>query len=51
MGYNFQKNIVFLSLRINFVLANNSADPYEMLLYVAFHLVFHCLPKYPFRSF
>ena len=28
-GFNFQKNIAFLSLKINFVLAN-SVDPDEM---------------------
>ena len=44
------KNIVFLSLKIDFVLAN-SADPDEMLHYAAFHLGLHCLPKYPFRGF
>ena len=36
-GYDFQKNIVFLSLKIDFDLAN-SADPDEMPHYVAFHL-------------
>ena len=36
--------IVFLSLKINFVLAK-SADPDEMLHYAAFHLGLHCLPK------
>ena len=25
----------------------NSEDPDEMQLYAAFHLSFHCLPKYP----
>ena len=40
------KNIVFLSLRIDFVLAN-SADPDEMPHYVAFHQGLHCLSKYP----
>ena len=43
-------NIEFLSLKVDFVLAN-SADPDEMLHYVAFHLGLHCLPKYMFRSF
>ena len=42
--------IAFLSLKMNFVLAN-SADPYEMPHYVAFHLGLHCLSKYPFRGF
>ena len=37
------KNIVFLSLKIDFVLAN-SADPDEMPPYAAFHLGLHCLP-------
>ena len=49
-GYNFQKDIVFLSLNINFVWAN-SADPDEMQLYGAFHQGLHCLPKYPIRGF
>ena len=40
----FQKqNIIFLSLKIDFVSAN-STDPDEMSLYVAFHLGLHCLP-------
>ena len=38
---NFQINIAFLSLRINFVLAN-SADPDEMTHSAAFHLRLHC---------
>ena len=38
-GYGFQNYIVFLSLKMDFVLAN-SADPDEMLHYAAFHLVF-----------
>ena len=37
-GSNLQ-NYFFLSLKIDYVLAN-SADPYEMPLYVAFYLVF-----------
>ena len=41
--------MVFLSLKIDFVLAN-SADHDEMLHYVAFHLGLHCLPKYLFRG-
>ena len=44
------KKIVFLSLKIDFVLVN-SADPDEMPHYVAFHLGLHCLSKYPFRGF
>ena len=43
-------NMIFLSLKINFVLAY-SADPDEMLHNAAFHLGFHCLPKYPYRVF
>ena len=37
------KNIMFLSLKIDFVIAN-SADPNEMPPYAAFHLDIHCLP-------
>ena len=44
------KNILFLSLKIDFVTAN-SADLDEMPLHAAFHLGLHCLPKYPFRGF
>ena len=40
----------YLSLRINFVLAN-SADLEEMPCYAASHLSLHCLPKYPLRGF
>ena len=47
-GYCFQKNSLFLLLKINFVKLN-SADPYEMPHHAAFHLDLHCLPKYPFR--
>ena len=46
----FQKNIIFLSLKTDFVLAN-SADLDEMPHYVTFHLSLHCLPMYPFRGF
>ena len=49
-GYNFQKNIVLNSLKIDIVLAN-SADPDEMPHYAAFHLGLLCLPKYPFLGF
>ena len=42
-----KNNIVIISFKIEFVLAN-SADPYEMLRSVAFHLGLHCLPKYAF---
>ena len=45
------KNIVFLSLNIDFDLAN-SGEPDKMLHnYAAFHLDLHCLPKYLFRGF
>ena len=44
----FQKNIVFLSMKIYCVFAN-SADPDEMPHDAAFHLDLHCLSKYPFR--
>ena len=40
---------LFLSLKIGFILAN-SADPDEMPPYAAFHLGFHCLPKYLFTG-
>ena len=46
IGYSFQNKIVFHSLKIDFILAND-----EMLHYEAFHLGLHCLPKYPFRGF
>ena len=42
-GYNFQK-IIFLSLKVDFVLAN-SAEPDEI------HLGLHCLPRYPSRGY
>ena len=38
-----KKNIIFLSLKIDFVLAN-SANPDEILPYAAFYLGLHCLP-------
>ena len=44
------KNIVFLSLKIEYVIAN-STDPDEMPHNAAFHLGLHCLQKYPFRDF
>ena len=44
------KNIVFLSLMIDFV-PTNSADPDEMPHFVAFHLGLNCLQKNPFRGF
>ena len=46
MIFKEHNNIVFLSLKIDFVLVN-SADPDEMLHYAAFHLGLHYLPKYP----
>ena len=49
-GYIFFLNIVFLSLKFDFVLAN-SADPDEKPHYAAFDLDFHCLPKYMCRDF
>ena len=50
-GYRskFLLNDVLLSLKIVFILAN-SADPNEMLLYVAFHLGLICLSKYLFTG-
>ena len=47
---SFLNTVVFLSLKIDFVLAN-SADPDEMSCSEAFHLSLHCLQKYLFRSF
>ena len=44
------KNIVYLSLKIDFVLAN-SADPGEMPHYAAFHLGLHCSTSYLLRCF
>ena len=38
-------NTIFLSLKIDFVLAN-STDPDEMPHYSAFHLGLQCLPKF-----
>ena len=46
----FLNNDVLLSLKVVLILANR-ADPDEMQHYAAFHLGFHCLPKYQFRSF
>ena len=43
------KTYLFLSLKIDFVLAN-SADPDEMLNYMAFHLGLRCLPTRGFWS-
>ena len=44
----FCKQIVILSLKIIFVLAN-SVDPNEMPHNAAFHLGLHCMPKHIFR--
>ena len=44
----FPKNVVFLSLKIDFVLVI-IADPDTMPHYAAFHLGLHCL--YLFRGF
>ena len=49
-GYNFQTKIVFVSSRIDFILAN-SAHHDEMPQCAAFYLGLHCLPKYLFRGF
>ena len=48
--YKFPNCMIFLSLKIDFVLANN-AYPDEMPHNAAFHLGLHCLPKYSFRGF
>ena len=42
--------INFLSLKINFVLAN-SADPDEIPHYATFHFGLHCLPRYLFWGY
>ena len=44
------KKYCIFSLKIDIGLAN-SADPYEMPNFAAFHLGLQCLPKYPFRGF
>ena len=49
-GRIFLNYDVNLSLTVVLILAN-SVDPDEMQHYAAFHLVLHCLPKYPFRGF
>ena len=43
------KKNVFLSLKIDFVLAN-SADPDEMPHHAAFHLELHCLHMYSYAK-
>ena len=42
---NFKRLLVIISMKIVFILAN-SEDTDRMPLYVAFHLDFHCSPKY-----
>ena len=49
MGYNLKKYI-FLSLKIDFVFANNE-NLDEMPHYAAFHLGLYCLSKYPLKGF
>ena len=44
------KNTAFLSLKIDYVLAN-TVNPNEMLIHAGFHLDIHCLPLYWFRGF
>ena len=44
-GYNFQNNIAFFSLKMDFVLHD------EMPHDAAFHLGLRCLQKYPFKSY
>ena len=48
--YNLSEIFSFLSLNMDFVLAN-SADPDEMTHRVAFHLGLPCSIKYPIRGF
>ena len=43
----FLNSDVLMSIKFVFVTAN-SADSDEIQCYVAFHLGFHCLPKYLF---
>ena len=49
MGNQFLKYIVFLSLKIDLILAN-SADHDEMPHHAAFHLGIRCLQNYPFTG-
>ena len=49
-GYNLPKYCISFFEDGFFVLVN-SADTDEIPHQVAFHLGFHCLPKYPFRGF
>ena len=48
--YNLSEFFSFLSLNMDFVLAN-SADPDEMTHRVTFHLGLPCLTKYPISGF
>ena len=48
-GYNFQKILYFLFVKIFFTFTN-SVDPNEMQYYAAFHLDLHSLYKYLFRG-
>ena len=48
--YNLSEIFSFLSLNMDFVLAN-SADPGEMTHRMAFHLGLPCAIKYPIRGF
>ena len=43
------KKVVFVSLKINFVLANSEGS-YKMSHNAAFYLGLHCLQKYLFRG-
>ena len=45
--YIFENDILFLSLKIDFVLTNG-ANPHKMAYYAAFPLGPHCLQKYAF---
>ena len=49
-SHSLKKNIIFLPLKMEFILANR-ADLDKMPHYAAFHLGFHCLPRYPFRGY
>ena len=49
-GHKFQKYLVFLSLNVDFLLAN-TADPDQMLHYATFYLGLHCLPMYPLTGY
>ena len=43
MGFNVQRTIVYLPLKIDFILAN-SVDRDALWPYEIFHLSLHCLP-------